>query len=267
MPAAAEASTVAAVRELAARRWIDGFVVVLAVVAQVEVWTQPAEIPRPVAAVAALAWTLPLLARRRFPLAAPATVFATLGLESLLSGQVVTSSGVNPFALFAAFAIAGTHADQRAALVGGAIGYASMATIVLIDDPPSEDVVGIFLVSAAVWAIGRALAEPGRRADELQQRAERLEREQQTAALEERARIARELRDVIAHSVSVMTVQAGAARVLLTRTPSGHASRCSPSRRPATRRWARCDGCWGSCVARTTRRRWRHSRGRRSSTR
>ncbi|MDQ3849631.1 MAG: histidine kinase [Actinomycetota bacterium] len=206
-------------RELLARRWIDGLVVVLAVVAQVEVWTQPAQIPRPVAALGALAWTLPLLLRRRFPLGAPAAVFATLALETLLSGQVVTSSDVNPFALFAAFAIVGTHPDQRAALAGGAIGYSSLATIVLIDDPPSDSVVAIFLLAAAAWAIGRALAERGRRADELQQRAERLEREQETAALSERARIARELHDVIAHSLSVMTIQAGAARLLLDDDP------------------------------------------------
>ena len=68
--------------------------------------------------------------------------------------------------------------------------------------------------------MGRALAERTRRAEELQQRAERLEREQQTAALAERARIARELHDVVAHSVSVMTIQAGAARLLLDEDPS-----------------------------------------------
>ena len=207
-------------RELLARRWLDGLLVILAVLAQVELWIEPPPgASGPVAALAALLWTLPLLLRRRFPFGAPAVVFATLALETFLSGDVVASSGVNPFALFAAFAIAGTHPDQRAALTLGAIGYGAMATIVLMDDPPTESVVAIFLVAATSWAIGRALADRDRRAAELEQRAERLEREQQTAALEERARIARELHDVIAHSVSVMTVQAGAARLLLDDDP------------------------------------------------
>lgn len=208
-----------AVRTLLARRWIDGLVVALAVVAQVEVWTASAQTPRPVAALAALLWTLPLLARRRFPLGAPAVVFATLAVETLLSGAVVASSGVNPFALFAAFWIVGAHSDQRAALTGGAIGYAAMAVIVLIDDPPAGSVVVIFVLAAAAWAIGRALSDRTRRTEELELRAERLEREQQASALEERARIARELHDVIAHSLSVMTIQAGAARMLLDDDP------------------------------------------------
>ncbi|HWC25204.1 MAG TPA: hypothetical protein VG474_01350 [Solirubrobacteraceae bacterium] len=170
-------------RTLLARRWIDGLVVALAVVAQVEVWTASAQTPRPVAALAALLWTLPLLARRRFPLGAPAVVFATLAVETLLSGAVVASSGVNPFALFAAFWIVGAHSDQRAALTGGAIGYAAMAVIVLIDDPPAGSVVVIFVLAAAAWAIGRALSDRTRRTEELELRAERLEREQQASAL------------------------------------------------------------------------------------
>jgi signal transduction histidine kinase len=51
-------------------------------------------------------------------------------------------------------------------------------------------------------------------------KARRLELERREAVVEERARIARELHDVIAHSVSVMTVQAGAAEEMLKRDPN-----------------------------------------------
>jgi signal transduction histidine kinase len=215
----ARADYVEAVRSLLARHWLDGLVVVLAAAAQLEAWTDPTQTPRALTAPAALLWTLPLLLRRRYPLAAPATVFAVLGAEAALPDPTVTSSQINVFALFAAFAAAGSHPQQRSALVGGAIGFVSLALIVLTEVPASESAVPIFLFGGGTWAIGRTLAERSRLAEDLAQRAQRLEREHANAVLAERARIARELHDVIAHSLSVMTVQAGAARLLLAEEP------------------------------------------------
>ena len=206
-------------RSLLARHWIDALIVVLALLAQAEAWTDPAEVPRLVTVPAALLWTLPLLLRRRHPLFGAGVVFVTLGLESSLPGQVVTSSQVNPFALLTAFAVAGTHCNQRRALAGGAIGFASVALIVLNEVPESQAAVPIFLFGAGAWAVARTVVESERKAEETEQRARRLEREHATAVLDERARIARELHDVVAHSISVMTVQAGAARLLLDEDP------------------------------------------------
>jgi signal transduction histidine kinase len=81
----------------------------------------------------------------------------------------------------------------------------------------------IIIVNAILFTIGWAvtwmLTSRVRSAAELRERASRLERERDAAAeaavAEERARIARELHDVVAHSVSVMTVQAGGVRRLL----------------------------------------------------
>ena len=77
--------------------------------------------------------------------------------------------------------------------------------------------IGLFI--ALSWTVGFVLSRRATQARELAERAERLEREQAEAAeravADERQRIARELHDVIAHSVSVMTVQAGAVRRLL----------------------------------------------------
>ena len=72
---------------------------------------------------------------------------------------------------------------------------------------------------AIVWLAGLALGSKLEEAREAQERAVLAERlrdeEAREAVLEERRRIARELHDVVAHSVSVMTVQAGAVRRLL----------------------------------------------------
>ncbi|NEE03196.1 sensor histidine kinase [Phytoactinopolyspora halotolerans] len=76
---------------------------------------------------------------------------------------------------------------------------------------------------AGLWAFGRAMQRRRRYTSELEDRAYRLERtrdaEVRVALAEERSRIARELHDVVAHHVSVMTVQAAGARRAMQRDP------------------------------------------------
>jgi signal transduction histidine kinase len=80
---------------------------------------------------------------------------------------------------------------------------------------------GIAVVAfmTVAWAVGLLIRYPMERARSAEEHAVRVEQEQAEAArqavLEERRRIARELHDVVAHSVSVMTVQAGAVRRVL----------------------------------------------------
>jgi signal transduction histidine kinase len=83
-------------------------------------------------------------------------------------------------------------------------------------DTPIGDVafIGFFVLTA--WVLGRALRGRTRYASALEAHAERLEVDRDAAARAavtlERARIARELHDVIAHSISVMVLQAGGVR-------------------------------------------------------
>jgi signal transduction histidine kinase len=202
-------------RPLLARHAIDGLIVLLFVWAQVEVWVDAEQTPRALTAPAAVLWTLPLLLRRRFPLGAPSAVFVVLTAEALVAGDAVTHAEANAMALIASFGIAGSHREFRSAVTGAAIGFASLVAIIVSDRPEPEGAVPVVVLVAVSWVIGRALGERGRQAADLAERAERLERAREEAVAGERATIARELHDVIAHSVSVMTVQAGAARLLL----------------------------------------------------
>lgn len=86
-------------------------------------------------------------------------------------------------------------------------------------DATPQDYFWVWFFMVGAWVTGYLVAERTTRAEGIAAQARELEREQRDAAeravAEERQRIARELHDVIAHSVSVMTVQTGAVRRLL----------------------------------------------------
>jgi signal transduction histidine kinase len=73
------------------------------------------------------------------------------------------------------------------------------------------------LLVAPVWLAGSAMRRREQRAEASAELAEHLEREREAALRAERTRIARELHDVVTHSVSVMVMQTGAARQIMSR--------------------------------------------------
>lgn len=79
------------------------------------------------------------------------------------------------------------------------------------------------IVPAAVWRVGRGTGQLAERNRQLAEAAEELRRGQQErerrAIVDERLRIARELHDVVAHHMSVISIQAGVARYLLRSDP------------------------------------------------
>jgi signal transduction histidine kinase len=174
----------------------------------------------PVLISAILLMTLPLLARRRFPFAAPATTVIAASVFSFVEGEFIPFSGVGFLTLVVVAFLFGLVRDRRQAAAGLALAYATMI-VVHWNEPDGAlgDVAFVAIIFSLLWVAGLALGHKLAAAAEAEERAARLEREREerarAAVEEERARIARELHDVVGHSVSVMTVQAGAVRRLL----------------------------------------------------
>jgi signal transduction histidine kinase len=211
---------------------VDGFVVLLAVLWQAWLWTDGASFA---IVAAALLGTLPLLLRRRFPFGAPVLVFAGLAGMSLADPKTgadfVVLTPFSGLSLALAFWLAGGQEKREQAIAATAIGLASVVAVarrqgeefVVTGADSDLGIVGLLLIAGGLSSASFVLRQRAQGAVELEKQADRLERdrEQRTraAAAAERARIADDLHDVIAHSVSVMTVQAGAARLLLGEDP------------------------------------------------
>ena len=129
-----------------------------------------------------------------------------------------------------------------------------------------------FFIVVGPTAVGRLARRQREQAERLRDLTEHLERERErTAHLavdEERARIARELHDVVAHGLSVIAIQSDAAEAALDRDPCTRPRRRSTRSAPRrARRSATCGGCSASCARTRTATSSRPSPGSRSSTR
>ena len=167
--------------------------------------------------VATAVVVLALLLRRRFPFAAPATLWLAAAALSFVDGQLITSQpGVYVAGLGAALLL-GNLRNEAQARIGLAIVLGG-AAIVIYNDPTHQpgDLVFTPVSFGIGWLVGYALRERTEQTQAAEERAARAERDREAAArvavAEERARIARELHDVVAHAVSVMVLQVGAVR-------------------------------------------------------
>ena len=155
-----------------------------------------------------------LLVRRRFPFGAPATVLSLVAAVSFVEGNFAPGSFAVFLATIASALLLGMAPERRQALAGIAL-YVAVVAIAVRNQPSGglDDLVFVTLILTCAWTAGFALKSKLADAESRRLRAEEEARE---AVADERSRIARELHDVVAHSVSVMTVQAGAVRRLLT---------------------------------------------------
>lgn len=177
---------------------------------------------RAVLAVIGLAMGVSLAWRRRRPLITWAVVIGSLMTATVTvragSGHHVGQGPLVPFlvVLVAAYSFA-AYGAWRLLPAGAAVltvGVAVSVTVQAVTDAAVD--VGMWVVVAVSIGIGLLMRHRVVRVVQLEQQTEDLQRQQaentRLAVAAERSRIARELHDVIAHSVSVMVVQAGSAR-------------------------------------------------------
>jgi signal transduction histidine kinase len=171
------------------------------------VWTDPLRAVVLVAMTIAVAW------RRRAPVA---VLVAELVGVAALPNHLRWPQGIS--LLLAAYS--GALHSQRRLLV---LALVSAAGGLLVAYGTAAQIPGglaPFLLIGPAWLAGIAMRARELRAEAAHARAERLDRERADAVQAERARIARELHDVVTHAVSVMVLQTGAARQIISHDQS-----------------------------------------------
>jgi signal transduction histidine kinase len=184
--------------------------------------TGPGSVPMRI--LAGLALTLPLVFRRRFPFPVVIFVVSALVVRGVIGAENEEAASFFPAVLLATFSVSLYARRLELAAAGGVFALAGIITTIALgfgrEDGSTTDPGNITIISffvAAAWTAGFLL----RRRVEHVRRVEAESGELARAAVShERSRIARELHDIVAHSVSVISVQAGAAEQYVERDPA-----------------------------------------------
>jgi signal transduction histidine kinase len=217
------------IRDLARTYWFEVPIILLAVDGIVEVLVRrdAPDAPRTtlwftVPALAVL--VVPLFARRRFPFGAPLVFWLIAAAVTFVDGQLVAfTTSTFVLGMAAAFLLGNVHNAGRARIGLVVVLVAEVIIVHNIPGHPSSQLVFIPILFGICWVAGFALRERAEEAEAALVRASEAERDREVATRiavsEERARIARELHDIVAHAVSVMVLQVGAVRHKLRDTP------------------------------------------------
>jgi signal transduction histidine kinase len=206
---------------------VDGLLALAVAGLSVVVFGNLRTAPRLVVAVFIVAMCAPVTVRRRYPTGAFGCAVVTGGLEVLL----LPPTGSDLAVIVLLYTLA-TYRPRRVSLAGLAICLAG-SVIAIVRWVPAHVFHSLFTLGAVAaffagppllaWLFGDSMQWRRGFYHSLEERAARLERERdaqaQIAAAAERARIARELHDVVAHNVSVMVVQADGAGYALDSSP------------------------------------------------
>jgi signal transduction histidine kinase len=210
------------IRHLVRQYWLEIPIALLAIEGMTEVLVRRDAPDAPRSALwfalpAVAIMVLPLFANRRFPF------FALIGYWLLAAAATFVDGRLIPFmtsvfvlGMVVAFLL-GNLRDAVQARIGLAVVLAGAAIVVYnVPGHPASQLMFIPILYGICWLAGFVARQRTEKAEAAEVRASQAERERDTAmriaAAEERARMARELHDIVAHAVSVMVLQVGAVR-------------------------------------------------------
>lgn len=170
------------------------------------------------AAVWAFLLVAPLAWRRTRPVASAATIYSVALAHQVLGTTIVFPADLAVLAALYSITVHGPRWGHRVAIGGALLGALLLGLQLWPGDGPAAAVLVVLVgtMSLAAWAFGLARRARRERIDALVDRAERLEKERDQqgviATAAERSRIAREMHDIVAHSLTVVIAQADGGR-------------------------------------------------------
>jgi signal transduction histidine kinase len=210
------------------------FALAMIIELELEAWLSSSvpESHRLATAVASVFFAAPIAVRRRFPSFALVFCVSVAAIQTLPGGEILHYLGGAVVPVLALGYSAGAWLDVRRSVIALLLALPPLVGVALlpgVGGPPSginAISYALFYVSLLIfpaWIAGRVIGERSRRVAAFGELAARTAIEQEAreaaAIIEERSRIGGELQDIIAHSVSVMVVQASGARLMLASDP------------------------------------------------
>jgi signal transduction histidine kinase len=193
----------------------------------VPIWLGPAPNGRLLPTIGALLFSVPVAVRRRWPLSCMLVIIAALVARIVLGssvGNLNSGPGLLPGLLLLFYGLGAFAPPRRSIWVLGIAVAASSAQSLTTPGQAGQLPVGEIVVAVLPYVFGRVVRARAVTAHAARELAEQVDVTTDLRAREavhdERSRIARELHDVIAHSVSVMVIQAGAARTVMGSDPA-----------------------------------------------
>jgi signal transduction histidine kinase len=201
--------------------WVDLLIDLGPVVALILLALIGEDRPGPGAIEESVLVALPMVARRRWPI----VILLVVSLGALLTAANSSAPWVQAFAVaLASFTVGERTVDRtRSALVVIAVTVFVAFGLLVQNADGIEAIVLPFVFLIPTWLLGDIIRsrrlDAARRTEALERAIREREEDLKAAATEERRHVARELHDVVAHAVSVMVIQAGAARQVVRSSP------------------------------------------------